>query len=53
LCPANVNTNIAEATFTRPAALRNSGYQSNDEILTSLRTVYCAGMDRWSSPDTL
>ena len=25
LCPANVNTNIAEATFTRPAALSNTG----------------------------
>jgi NAD(P)-dependent dehydrogenase (short-subunit alcohol dehydrogenase family) len=45
LCPANVNTNIAEATFTRPAALGNSGYQFNDEILTSLRTIYSAGMD--------
>jgi hypothetical protein len=45
LCPANVNTNIAEATFTRPAALSNTGYQLNDEILTSLRTIYCAGMD--------
>jgi len=45
LCPANVNTNIAEATFTRPAALSNSGYQFNDEILTSLRTIYSAGMD--------
>jgi NAD(P)-dependent dehydrogenase (short-subunit alcohol dehydrogenase family) len=45
LCPANVNTNIAEATFTRPAALANSGYPLNDEILTSLRTIYSAGMD--------
>ena len=45
LCPANVNTNIAEATFTRPAALGNTGYQFNDEILTSLRTIYSAGMD--------
>jgi NAD(P)-dependent dehydrogenase (short-subunit alcohol dehydrogenase family) len=45
LCPANVNTNIAEATFTRPEALRNTGYQFNDEILTSLRTIYSAGMD--------
>jgi NAD(P)-dependent dehydrogenase (short-subunit alcohol dehydrogenase family) len=45
LCPANVNTNIAEATFTRPAALGNTGYQFDDEILTSLRTIYSAGMD--------
>ena len=45
LCPANVNSNIAEATFTRPSALSNTGYQFNDEILTSLRTIYSAGMD--------
>jgi NAD(P)-dependent dehydrogenase (short-subunit alcohol dehydrogenase family) len=45
LCPANVNTNIAEATFTRPAALGNSGYRFDDEILTSLRTIYSAGMN--------
>jgi NAD(P)-dependent dehydrogenase (short-subunit alcohol dehydrogenase family) len=45
LCPANVNTNIAEATFTRPAALGNTGYQFNDEILTSLRAIYSAGMN--------
>jgi NAD(P)-dependent dehydrogenase (short-subunit alcohol dehydrogenase family) len=45
LCPANVNTNIAEAALTRPAALSNSGYPLNDEILTSLRTIYSAGMD--------
>ena len=45
LCPANVNTNIAEATLTRPAALSNTGYPLNDEILTSLRTIYSAGMD--------
>jgi len=43
LCPANVNTNIAEATFTRPAALSHTGYRFNDEILTSLRTIYFAG----------
>lgn len=45
LCPANVNTNIAEASLTRPAALSKSGYPLNDEILTSLRTIYSAGMD--------
>lgn len=45
LCPANVNTNIAEAAFTRPAALKKSGYQFNAEILSSLRDIYSAGMD--------
>ncbi len=45
LCPANVNTNIAEAVFTRPAHLANSGYRFDAQILQSLRTVYAAGMD--------
>jgi NAD(P)-dependent dehydrogenase (short-subunit alcohol dehydrogenase family) len=45
LCPANVNTNIAESTFTRPEHLRNTGYQLDDAVLTSLRTIYSAGMD--------
>jgi short-subunit dehydrogenase len=45
LCPANVNTNIAEATFTRPAALQHSGYRFDEEVLKSLRTIYAAGMD--------
>ena len=45
LCPANVNTNIAEAAFTRPAALSRSGYPLNEEVLTSLRTIYSQGMD--------
>jgi short-subunit dehydrogenase len=45
LCPANVNTNIAEATFTRPEHLRKTGYQFDDTVLTSLRTIYSAGMD--------
>jgi hypothetical protein len=42
-CPANVNTNIAEATYTRPAALGNTGYLFDYEILTSLRTIRSAG----------
>ena len=45
LCPANVNSNIAEASFTRPAALGNTGYELDEEILTSLRTIYSQGMD--------
>jgi short-subunit dehydrogenase len=45
LCPANVNTNIAEASYTRPESLRKSGYELNDEIMTSLRTIYSQGMD--------
>jgi NAD(P)-dependent dehydrogenase (short-subunit alcohol dehydrogenase family) len=45
LCPANVNTNIAESVVTRPAHLRESGYRVDDEIISSLRTLYAAGMD--------
>ncbi|HVO49003.1 MAG TPA: SDR family NAD(P)-dependent oxidoreductase [Steroidobacteraceae bacterium] len=45
LCPANVNTNIAEAVYTRPAHLQKSGYVFDEEVLTSLRTIYAAGMD--------
>lgn len=45
LCPMNVNSNIAEATFTRPAALGKSGYAFDTEILNSLRTIYSQGMD--------
>lgn len=45
LCPANVNTNIAEAVMTRPTKYQNSGYRFDDEVLASLRTIYSAGMD--------
>ncbi|HUI59015.1 MAG TPA: SDR family NAD(P)-dependent oxidoreductase [Steroidobacteraceae bacterium] len=45
LCPANVNSNIAEAVYTRPAHLQKSGYVFDEEVLASLRTIYSAGMD--------
>jgi NAD(P)-dependent dehydrogenase (short-subunit alcohol dehydrogenase family) len=45
LCPANVNTNIAESVVTRPAHLKESGYRVDDEIINSLKTLYAAGMD--------
>ncbi len=45
LCPANVNTNIAESMFTRPEHLRSSGYRFDEAVLTSLRTIYSQGMD--------
>jgi len=44
LCPANVRTNIAEATQTRPAHMK-SGYVVDEEVIRSLRTIYAAGMD--------
>ena len=45
LCPANVNTNIAESVRTRPEKYSNSGYQFNEQVLDSLRRVYSAGKD--------
>jgi short-subunit dehydrogenase len=45
LCPANVNTNIAEAVKTRPQKFSNSGYRFDDEVLSSLRRIYSAGRD--------
>lgn len=45
LCPANVNTNIAESVKTRPEKYSKSGYRFNDEVLASLRKIYSAGKD--------
>ncbi len=45
LCPANVNSNIAESVKTRPARLSNSGYKFDDQVFESLKTIYSAGKD--------
>jgi len=45
LCPANVNTRIAESVLTRPKQYRNSGYRFDDAVLDSLRRIYSAGKD--------
>ncbi|MEE8343932.1 MAG: SDR family NAD(P)-dependent oxidoreductase [Woeseiaceae bacterium] len=45
LCPANVNTNIAESVKTRPEKYSHSGYRFDDEVLASLRRIYSAGKD--------
>ncbi len=45
LCPGNVNTNIAESAYTRPAHLGNSGYHFDEEVMTTFRNIYSAGMD--------
>jgi NAD(P)-dependent dehydrogenase (short-subunit alcohol dehydrogenase family) len=45
LCPANVNTNIAESVFTRPAQFQDSGYRVDHEVINSLKTLYAAGKD--------
>ena len=45
LCPANVNSNIAESVRTRPAHLSNSGYKFDPSVEQSLKTIYSAGKD--------
>ena len=45
LCPAAINSNIHNATETRPAHLANTGYLVDDRAVDTLRTIYEAGMD--------
>jgi NAD(P)-dependent dehydrogenase (short-subunit alcohol dehydrogenase family) len=45
LCPANVNTNIAESVMTRPPEFSDSGYRFDDDVMASLRKIYSAGKD--------
>ena len=44
-CPANIRSNIAEATLTRPEHLKNTGYLVNDDSINSLRRIHSAGME--------
>lgn len=44
-CPGNMNTNIHEASKTRPAHLQNSGYYESDEALEAYRQHNVLGMD--------
>ncbi len=45
LCPGGINSNIAEATFTRPAHLRNTGYNVDEKTIAAERRIYAAGID--------
>jgi NAD(P)-dependent dehydrogenase (short-subunit alcohol dehydrogenase family) len=45
LCPAAINSNIAEATVTRPKHLENTGYLVDERAVNSLKFVYERGMD--------
>jgi NAD(P)-dependent dehydrogenase (short-subunit alcohol dehydrogenase family) len=45
LCPANIRSNIAEATLTRPAHLAKTGYVVNEQTIASLRQIHSHGMD--------
>lgn len=45
VCPANIKSNIAEATLTRPATLGASGYVEGPEAIASLQSIYQHGME--------
>jgi hypothetical protein len=45
LCPASINSNIHNATQTRPESLANTGYLVDDLAVDTLRTIYESGMD--------
>lgn len=48
-CPANIRTNIAEASRLRPAQYGRSGYAENADTIASLHAIHRHGMD----PDML
>jgi NAD(P)-dependent dehydrogenase (short-subunit alcohol dehydrogenase family) len=45
LCPANIKSNIAEAVYTRPEHLQNTGYNVNEKTIDFLRSIHAQGMD--------
>ena len=45
LCPANIRSNIAEATRLRPAHLGNTGYVVNEDVIRSLHAIHAHGLD--------
>jgi len=44
-CPANIRTNIAEATKLRPAHFGNTGYVVNDDVIRALHSIHAHGLD--------
>jgi NAD(P)-dependent dehydrogenase (short-subunit alcohol dehydrogenase family) len=45
LCPANIKSNIAEASRLRPAQFGQSGYVENEDSIASLHSIHQHGMD--------
>lgn len=45
LCPANIKSNIAEASKLRPAQFGTSGYVENEETVASLHSIHVHGME--------
>ena len=44
-CPANIKSNIAEATRTRPERLKNTGYLVDEASIESLKSIHIHGME--------
>lgn len=45
ICPANIKSNIAEATKLRPATLGPSGYRADEATIESLHSIHRHGME--------
>jgi NAD(P)-dependent dehydrogenase (short-subunit alcohol dehydrogenase family) len=45
LCPGNIKSNIAEAVYTRPKRLENTGYNVNEKTIDLLRSIHAQGID--------
>jgi len=45
LCPANIKSNIAEATRIRPQKFSATGYVETEEAIASLHSIYQHGME--------
>jgi NAD(P)-dependent dehydrogenase (short-subunit alcohol dehydrogenase family) len=45
LCPANIKSNIAEASKLRPAQFGQSGYVENEDSIASLHSIHIHGME--------
>jgi NAD(P)-dependent dehydrogenase (short-subunit alcohol dehydrogenase family) len=45
VCPANIKSNIAEATLTRSAAYGETGYVEGEAAIASLQSIYRHGME--------
>ena len=45
LCPGGIRSNIAEASYTRPKHLANTGYNTNEKTIEYMRYHYSFGID--------
>ncbi len=45
LCPGGIRSNIAEASYTRPKHLENTGYNTNEKTIEYMRHHYSFGID--------